>query len=179
MANDLQVVGLGLATLDVLLRLKDMPTWERGTRIEGFRLEGGGLVGTAMVASAKLGARVGFIGTAGTDESAEIKLSSMVEVGIDLSHMVRRPGPDDQVMVVHVHAETGERMFSGVRSGERIPVSVEELDQEYITSAEYLHLWPCELTFQHRCIPGSCGFYNDLRLRHHLSFLQRTRNHPY
>jgi len=51
MASDLQIVGLGLATLDVLLRLKEMPTWERGTRIDGFRLEGGGLVGTAMVAA--------------------------------------------------------------------------------------------------------------------------------
>ena len=140
MANDLQIVGIGLATLDVLLRLKEMPTWERGTRIEGFRLEGGGLVGTAMVAAARLGARTGFIGTAGTDESAEIKLRSMVEVDIDLSHLVRRPGPDDQVIVVHVHAETGERIFSGVQSAKRRPVSVEELDREYITSAEYLHL---------------------------------------
>jgi len=150
MASDLQIVGLGLATLDVLLRLKEMPTWERGTRIDGFRLEGGGLVGTAMVAAAKLGARVGFIGTAGTDESADIKLRSMVEVGIDLSHLVRRPGPDDQVIVVHVHAETGERTFSGVQSARRQPLSIEDLDREYIAAADYLHLdgFHGEATFQ-------------------------------
>lgn len=140
MAENIQVVGLGLATLDVLIRLKDMPTWEHGSRVEGFRLEGGGLVGTAMVAAAKLGARVGFIGTAGTDESATIKLRSMVDVGIDLSHLMRRPGPDDQVIIVHVHAETGERMFSGVRGINKQPIGVEELDRDYITSAEYLHL---------------------------------------
>jgi len=140
MENGLQVVGLGMATLDVLMRLKDMPTWERGTRVNGFRLEGGGPVGTAMVAAARLGARVGFVGTAGTDEAAEIKLRSMVETGIDLSHLVRRTGPDDQIIIVYVHAETGERKFSGVQSTNRQSLSVDELDREYITSAKYLHL---------------------------------------
>jgi sugar/nucleoside kinase (ribokinase family) len=143
MANDLQIVGLGMATLDVLLRLKQMPTWEHGTHIEGFRLEGGGPVGTAMVASARLGARVGFIGTAGNDKSAEIKLSTMVECGIDLSRLIRHDGPDDQIIVVHVHAETGERIFSGVGNMMRQHIIIEDLDREYITSAEYLHLDGC------------------------------------
>ena len=135
-----QIVGLGLATLDVLLRLKDMPTWERGTRLSGFRFDGGGLVGTAMVAAAKLGARVGFVGTAGTDDAAYLKLKSMVECGVDLSRLVRRDGPEDQIVIVHVHAETGERLFSGMETWHRQPLRVEELDREYITSAQYLHL---------------------------------------
>jgi ribokinase len=140
MAGNLQIVGLGMATLDVLLRLKQMPNWEHGTRVEEFRLEGGGPVGTAMVASAKLGARVGFIGTAGTDQSADIKLCSMVDSGIDLSRLVRHEGPDDQIIIVHVHTETGERIFSGVGNISRLPLRVDDLDREYITSAEYLHL---------------------------------------
>jgi len=138
--SDLQIVGLGLATLDVLIRLKEMPTWERGTRLNGFRLEGGGLVGTAMVAAAKLGARVGFVGTAGTDEAADLKLKSMVECGVDLSHLVRRDGPEDQIVVVHVHAETGERVFAGMEAWRRQPLRAEELDRDYITSAPYLHI---------------------------------------
>lgn len=140
MANDLQVVGLGLATLDVLMRLEKMPTWEHGTRISDLRFDGGGLVGTAIVASAKLGAEVGFVGTAGTDDLAELKLRSMIDVGIDLSNLVRRPAPDDQVIVVHVHAETGERVFSGVRNLHKQPLQANELDRDYITAAEYLHL---------------------------------------
>ena len=140
MTDTPQIVGLGLATLDVLIRLKDMPTWEHGTRVSGFRFDGGGLVGTAMVAAARLGARVGFIGTAGTDESAELKLRSFVESGVDLSHLVRRDGPEDQVMLVYVHSETGERTFSGVRSQPRQPIRIEELDKGYITSADTLHI---------------------------------------
>jgi sulfofructose kinase len=140
MSTDLQVIGLGMCTLDVLLRLKDMPSWEHGTRISEFRIDGGGPVGTAMVTSARLGAKVGFIGTAGNDESAEIKLRTMVEAGIDLSHLARRPYPDDQVIIVHVHSDTGERVFSGVGNLQREPLSIDELDKDYITSAEYLHL---------------------------------------
>ncbi|MBN1583937.1 MAG: carbohydrate kinase family protein [Anaerolineae bacterium] len=140
MTDNLQIVGLGLATLDVLLRLKEMPTWERGSRLGGFRFDGGGLVGTAMVAAAKLGAKVGFIGTAGTDDAADLKLKSMVECGVDLSHLVRRAGPDDQIVIVHVHAETGERLFSGMETWRRQQLRPEELEQAYITSADYLHI---------------------------------------
>jgi ribokinase len=142
----LQVIGLGLATLDVLMRLKDMPTWERGARLSGFRFDGGGLVGTAMVASARLGARVGFVGTAGTDDAADLKLKSMVECGadqehpIDLSHLVRHPGSEDQIVIVYVHAETGERVFSGMGLGQRHPLRVADLDRDYIVSADYLHI---------------------------------------
>lgn len=139
MTEDSQVVGLGLATLDVLIRLKDMPTWKHGKRINDFRFDGGGLVGTAMVAAAKLGAKVGFIGTAGTDEAAELKLRSMVETGVDLSQLIRRTGPEDQIVVVYVNAETGERIFSGKR-GRNQPLQIEELNRDYITAAEYLHL---------------------------------------
>jgi len=139
MRNDLQIVGLGMATLDVLVRLRDMPTWEHGTQIHGFRFDGGGPVATAMVASARLGAKVGFIGTAGNDEAANLKLRSMVDADIDLSRLVTRSNPDDQVIFVFVNSDSGERVFSGVQR-ERKPILIEELDRDYITSAEYLHL---------------------------------------
>lgn len=138
--GDLDVVGLGLATLDVLIRLKDMPTWERGTRISAFRLDGGGPVGTAMVAAARLGARAAYIGTAGTDAAADIKLTELERYGVDLRGVVRRPGPESQVVLVYVDEETGERVFAGLqRSGSEL-LRPAELDREMITSAEYLHL---------------------------------------
>ena len=136
----LQVVGLGMATLDVLLRLQEMPTWEHGTRLSDFGFDGGGPVGTAMVAAAKLGARAGFVGTMGNDAAAELKMRSFREVGVDLSHLVVRDVPEDQVVIVHVHAETGERVFSGVSRPSDTQLQPEELDREYITSADYLHL---------------------------------------
>jgi sulfofructose kinase len=140
MSDNLQVVGLGMACLDLLVRLKEMPTWERGTRLGSFRFDGGGPVGTACVAAQRLGARVGFIGTAGTDESAEIKMRSFVREGVDLSRVVVRDGSENQVILVCVDEQTGERGFSGLRTFASAPILVDELDRDYITAADYLHL---------------------------------------
>jgi len=129
-----------MACLDLLVRLKDMPTWERGARLSSFRFDGGGPVGTACVAAQRLGARVGFVGTAGTDESAELKMRSFVREGVDLSRMVVREGPENQVVLVCVDEQTGERVFSGLRTFGSDPVRVDELDRDYITTADYLHL---------------------------------------
>jgi ribokinase len=136
----MDIVGLGLATLDVLMRLKDMPTWERPGRLGAFRLEGGGPVGTACVAAARLGARVGYVGTAGNDECAELKLGSLREGGVDLSRLVAHDEPEKQLILVYVHQETGERVFSGVEGLAAQALSVADLDRDYLTSAEYLHL---------------------------------------
>jgi ribokinase len=136
----LDIVGIGMATLDVLVRLREMPTWERGARLSDFGFDGGGPVGTAIVAAARLGARVGFVGTAGNDEAAELKVRSLVKSGVDLSHLVYRDAPEDQVIVVYVHAETGERVFAGVQRWGRGQLDPQELGREYITSADYLHL---------------------------------------
>jgi ribokinase len=124
----------------MLVRLERMPTWEGSAGFDGFRFDGGGPVGTAMVAAARLGARAGYVGTAGTDQAAELKLSSFVEAGVDLSQLVRRPGPEDQVILVFVHSETGERVFCGNRRLRAQPLTAAELDRDYITSAPYLHL---------------------------------------
>lgn len=138
--NTLDVVGLGLATLDVLVRLQAMPTWERTGSLSAFGFDGGGPVGTACVAVSRLGANVGYVGTAGTDLCAELKVRSLLEKGVDISRLVRRDQPENQIIMVYVHEETGERIFSGLKDLSANPLRVSELDREYITSARYLHL---------------------------------------
>jgi sulfofructose kinase len=135
-----QIIGLGLTTLDVLIRLGDMPTWEHGARIDAFSFDGGGPVGTAMCAAARLGARVGFVGTAGNDRVADLKVQLLAEFGVDISHLLRRDAPEDQVVIVYVDARTGERTFSGFGRPRQNLLRPEELDRDYILSGDYLHL---------------------------------------
>jgi sugar/nucleoside kinase (ribokinase family) len=120
--------------------MQDMPTWERGTRLEAVAIDGGGPVATAMVAVQRLGVLAGFIGTCGSDRLGDIKMQTLVEQGLDVSRVVRRPGPEDQTVLVSVHADSGERVFSGYKQWARIPLSVEEIDRDYIVAADYLHL---------------------------------------
>jgi len=136
----LDIVGLGMTTLDVLIRLGELPTWEHGARIDAFGLDGGGPVGTACVAAARLGARVGFVGIAGNDAVAELKLQSLRENGVDASRVVVRERPETQVVIVLVNEETGERVFSGLRGFGDDALRPAELDRAYLTSAQWLHL---------------------------------------
>jgi sulfofructose kinase len=134
------IIGLGLATLDILLRMGDLPTWERGAGCSAVSLDGGGPVGTACIAAARLGAKVGFVGTAGNDQLAALKTQSFHDEGVDLRFLIRREVPENQVVVVFVNQVTGERVFSGLHSFGAEPLHVEEVDQTYLNSASYLHL---------------------------------------
>lgn len=140
MKDQLEIVGIGMSVLDVLLRYNRIPTWERSAPLMEFRLAGGGNVATAMVAASRLGARVGFISTEGNDEVADIKRRLLEKEGLDLSRMVVRDEPEDQVVAVYVDAETGEMQFSGLKRYGSIQLRVDELDKDYILSADYLHL---------------------------------------
>lgn len=145
--QNLDLVGLGLATLDVLMRMGDLPTWDAPQAILDFGLDGGGPVGTACVAAARLGARVGFVGTVGSDLVGELKTRFLESYGVDLSRIVRHDGPEKQVVGVYVHGETGERVFSVLEGLRSNPLPVAALDREYITSARFLHLDG----FHHEC----------------------------
>lgn len=139
MDTPIQVVGLGIATLDVLIRLKEMPTWGRGTEVQAFGLDGGGMAGTAMAAAARLGVRAGYIGTFGSDRVGDLKRQSLTDCGVDVSRARQRPGPERQVVIVYID-EAGERTFAGLRGLWDDPIPPEELDRAYLTGAECLLL---------------------------------------
>jgi ribokinase len=138
--GSLQIIGLGLATIDILMRLVEMPVWDQFNLVRDLKFEGGGPAGTALVAAARLGVRAGFIGTAGNDPAGDLKVDTFRREGVDTSRMVRRPFPEDQVALVFVHEETGERTFAASSGFGREPIRPEELDRAYLTSADLLHL---------------------------------------
>ncbi len=140
MIPPIQIAGLGMACLDILVRAVDLPTWECGTRLQALGIDGGGPVATALVAAQKLGAQTGFIGTCGNDRMGHIKLETLREHGIDVSQVKVRPTPEDQAVLVCIHGETGERIFSGAGHAATQPLHPGELDQAYLTTADFLHL---------------------------------------
>jgi sugar/nucleoside kinase (ribokinase family) len=139
MPPSIQVVGLGLATLDVFVRLKEMPTWGRFGVFDDFRIEGGGMAATAMVAAARLGLRAGFVGIAGSGYAGRLLLESIADRGVDVRGVRQRPAPESRVVMVYVD-EAGERHFSSLRSWGDDWLRPDELDREYFTSADFLHV---------------------------------------
>ena len=137
MEQKIKVVGLGLATVDVLIRFDHLPAWEEHVWAEQFGLEGGGMSATGVVAAAKLGVPAGFVGTCGSDFLGQFKRRSLSDRGVDTSCMLTRNTPEGCIVLVFVNKE-GERMFCGVRGGKQPGLRPEELDREYITAADYL-----------------------------------------
>lgn len=132
------MVGLGLATVDVIIRLKEMPHWDHAPGFSDFEIQGGGMTGTAMVAASRLGLRAGFLGTAGTDPLGETKVKFLTDDRVAVERLVRRQGKEHQIILVYVHEETGERRFSALRGFGSAVLKPDEVDREYLTSADYL-----------------------------------------
>jgi sulfofructose kinase len=143
MQKSVRVVGLGLATVDVLIRFKELPVWDKPTSAEQFALEGGGMSATGTVAAARLGMAAGFIGTFGTGLLGDLKLHSLSDRGVDVSRAVHRKNPEGTIVLVYVNDE-GERMFCGVRGPKQAEIRPEELDRPYLTGADYLLIDGCE-----------------------------------
>ena len=137
------IVGLGLANVDVVMQRDKMPTWDNPGVTSGFALADGGPAGTACAVAAMFGVSSGLVDTIGNDDMAGIKRQSLVQAGVDVSRLVERDGPEDHVVIVYVQEETGDRFFSFVKGFLSQPVLPAELDRDYITDAQYLHLDCC------------------------------------
>ena len=140
MFTEFDVIGLGMACVDVAIRMEELPSWEHDSVVTGFTLADGGAAGTACCAAAILGLRTGLVETFGTDEMATRKVDALKRAGVDVSRMVKREGPEDNVVVVYVHEPTGERSFGHGKGMRTRPVRPEELDRHYITSGRFLHM---------------------------------------
>ncbi len=138
--SDIRVVGVGSALLDILVRLERMPTWDDPVDLLDLEIDGGGPVATALVAVERLGVHAGMVGTYGTNRVGQIKLQTLAEHGVDVSRMVPRTGIDTQACIAYIDAATGERVFSALHNLAHDALTLNELDRDYITAADYLHL---------------------------------------
>jgi sugar/nucleoside kinase (ribokinase family) len=136
----MDVVGIGLCTFDIMVKLPKLPTWENPVLLDEVLFDGGGPCSTALCAAARLGAKASLIATAGNDWFAEYKLKTMTDLGVDISHVLYRNVKENQIVCVNVDGKTGERIFNLSRDFYRYPVRSDELDRDFITSAEYLLL---------------------------------------
>lgn len=134
----IDVVGIGISTVDIIVRLTRLPTWETPTEFDDIIIDSGGPTGTALCTASKLGASVGFVGTAGNDWFSEYKLESFQTNGVDISHVKRRKFDENQIVVVNVDEHSGERIFNRSREFYSNQLHIHEINKDYITQAKYL-----------------------------------------
>lgn len=136
----LDVVGLGYAGWDYLGVVSEAPTFDVDTMtLAEFTRCGGGPVATALAALARLGAKAGYLGVLGDDESGRLALADLRHRGVDTSRVVVRPGAHSHTCIVLVEAGTGQRSILCSR-GTLGELPLTDDDRRYIAEAEFLHL---------------------------------------
>jgi sugar/nucleoside kinase (ribokinase family) len=136
--RDFDLVGLGVATLDLLVRVPEFAATESVQRASETRLQGGGPVATALAAAAKLGAKCALIDRQGDDWRGEAIRSELKEWGVDVSHCLIAPGKSSALASVWVRERDGARTIA-YDPGTVAPLQAEELPQTLISRSRILH----------------------------------------
>jgi ribokinase len=91
-SGHIDVLGLGCVAIDDLLYVEEYPPADAKRQVRRRERQCGGLTATALVAAARLGARCAYAGVLDEDEASRFVLDAFRREGIDVRHVVRRPG---------------------------------------------------------------------------------------
>ena len=134
-----EVIGLGVSAVDYLALFPHFPEQDEKTRIPKFSKQGGGPAATALVTLARFGITTGYVGKVGGDDFGEFILQGLKEERVDTSRVIIDKKAPSLFAFVIVEKERGTRTILW-REGNRSPLKISELDQDYILGGKILHL---------------------------------------
>ncbi|WP_338729706.1 carbohydrate kinase family protein [Haladaptatus sp. DJG-WS-42] len=132
-----RVICAGHVNWDLTLRVDRLPKPDGEALIESQRTAGGGSAANTAVALAGLGTTAGLIGSVGTDENGTLAREELTGAGLDLSHLLEVEA--ETAVKYLIVDQTGEVMVLG-NKGANEAVTPENVDADYVTSADHLHL---------------------------------------
>ncbi len=133
------VVGLGLATLDILAQTPRLPNSNDCFPIAALEMQGGGPVATALVALARLGASCHYLGSLSADDTAWQIVTELQRSGIDTRHCPQRESGVSSASVILVEQSNGQRAILFQKSTS-LDLQPEEVPEDLIKSSRALHL---------------------------------------
>jgi len=137
----MDIIGMGRPCIDILTVVEKLPKSNSGSGILDYSRQGGGNVATAMVAAARLGAKTGMIGVTGSCLHGKAIREDFKYNNVDISHIVTVDGPNDFAIILSDLETKGRSILYKGNNLRRIKTG--DLDKDYITSADILHLEGC------------------------------------
>ena len=138
----MDIVGIGRPCIDILTIVEKLPKPDSGSGILDFSRQGGGNVATAMVAAARLGAEVGYIGLSGGCLNGKFIREDFEYNNVDISHGITVEDKPSDFAIILSDLETKGRSILYKGGGIR-RIETGDLDKDYITGADILHLEGC------------------------------------
>ncbi|MFW5955785.1 MAG: carbohydrate kinase family protein [Halorhabdus sp.] len=127
------IVGVGLATWDLLFRLSGPPTFEGSTDVLAVAQQGGGPSATGAATASRLGGGATFVGAVGDDPYATMIREDFARFDVH-DQLVVDADAASTVVAVLVETVSGERIFLG--AGEGATLDANDVPAEPITSAD-------------------------------------------
>jgi len=103
------IVGLGLNSIDLVAVLAEYPASNSKQRLQRFARLPGGQIATAVTVCARLGWTARYLGSFGDDDLGELSRDSLLSEGVDLSAARTVSGATNQFAIVLVDARSGGR----------------------------------------------------------------------
>ncbi len=114
-----------------------MPRFGEHVQASRFLQQSGGLVGTALVTLSRLGITTEMVAHIGDDEAGRFIRNECVHEGVGVTGLISEANALSHVSTVLVDEQSGERSFL-YRSPTSSPLSIEDISQETISSAQAL-----------------------------------------
>ena len=137
--EDIEVVGLGQASVDYLGRVPSYPPEDGKMELLELQSQCGGPASTALVTLSRLGIKTSFLGSVSDDPTGAEILKGLKADGVDYSLLKITPGYTSQFAFIAVSRESGNRTIFWHR-GSVPPLQTNEVDLSPFVRAKVLHL---------------------------------------
>ena len=138
----MDIIGIGRPCVDILTIVEKLPKPDSGAGILDFSRQGGGNVATAMVAAARLGTKAGYIGLSGDCINGKFIREDFEYNNVDISHGITVENEPSDFAIILSDLETKGRSIL-YKGGNIRRIETNDLDKNYITGADILHLEGC------------------------------------
>lgn len=135
----LDVIGLGVSTLDILSLVETFPTGDEVQRATAVTVQGGGPVSTAIVTAAALGARTAMIDRLGDDWRGQAILREYQQAGVGLDFLTLEPGATSSIATILVRRTDGARAIAYC-PGTTPEVLPADVPADAISASKLLHV---------------------------------------
>lgn len=156
MIKPFDIVGFGVATLDVLLEVEKFPLAGGKAKILSRENHGGGLTATALVAASQLGASCWYGGALGNNDISSQVRRILESYGVNLPGLTPYPPETEPISAtVYLEKHSGERTI---------------LWSEFLTPAPILNQEAMEIALSAKCLFADQFFAETL-----ISLYQQVR----
>jgi ribokinase len=137
---EFDVICFGALNMDYLFKVDKIAKEDEEYAIRGFKRTPGGAAANTAVGLARLGLKAGYLGKTSDDRNGGILINEFAREKVDTTRIIVSKSGRTGVIMGYIDKK-GQRALYAL-PGINDAVKIQEIDIEYATSANFLHLTP-------------------------------------